>query len=127
MKLFENALVTALGTMAISLGILAGYGLIHIINHEDRLCGCKAICATGKKCGMPGYASVTNSTFPIVLRSDTISTNWVNITGYCTDSTPANCQLGVNLSENAGRSATTERPVEHIDGMRLDPMGPAIE
>jgi len=72
-----------------------------------------------------GYASVSNSTLPIVVRPDTITTNWgdglpcetnptcggyiqqlqVNITGYCTSSTASKCQIGVALSLNAGASA----------------------
>ena len=80
--------------------------------------------------GTSGYSSVTGSTLPIVLRPDTITSNWgdsiacendstcgnylqqiqVNITGYCTSSTSTRCQLGVNLSENAGASAATALP-----------------
>ena len=77
--------------------------------------------------GSSGYASVSNSTLPIVLRPDTITTNWgdglpcetnatcggyiqqlqVNITGYCTSSTSSKCQIGVALSMNAGASAAS--------------------
>jgi hypothetical protein len=88
----------------------------------------------GNATGSSGFASVSNSTAPIVVRPDTISSNWgdgqtctgdtvgdysdpscgpflqiqqVNVTGYCSDPTPANCVLNVNLSENAGGSAAT--------------------
>ena len=77
--------------------------------------------------GTSGYASVSNSTLPIVVRPDTITTNWgdglpcetnptcggyiqqlqVNITGYCTSSTSSKCQIGVALSMNAGASAAS--------------------
>jgi hypothetical protein len=77
--------------------------------------------------GSSGYASVGNSTLPLVIRPDTITSNWgdglpcetnstcggyiqqlqVNITGYCTSSTSSKCQIGVALSMNAGASAAS--------------------
>jgi hypothetical protein len=77
--------------------------------------------------GSSSYASVSNSTLPLVIRPDTITTNWgdglpcetnstcggyiqqlqVNITGYCTSSTSSNCQIGVAISMNAGASAAS--------------------
>jgi hypothetical protein len=77
--------------------------------------------------GTAGYASVSNSTLPIVVRPDTITSNWgdglpcetnptcggyiqqlqVSITGYCTSSTSSKCQIGVAISMNAGASAAS--------------------
>jgi len=78
--------------------------------------------------GTAGYASVTNSTAPVVVRPDNITSDWgddlgecvtsstcggyiqqlqVSITGYCTSATSTKCQLGVAISENAGASAAS--------------------
>jgi hypothetical protein len=77
--------------------------------------------------GSTGYASVGNSTLPLVIRPDTIATNWgdglpcettptcgsyiqqlqVSIKGYCTSSTSSKCQVAVALSLNAGASAAS--------------------
>ncbi len=73
--------------------------------------------------GSSGYASVSNSNGWLVVRPDTITSNWgdglpcetnstcgsyiqqlqVSITGYCTSITASKCQIGVALSENAAR------------------------
>jgi len=108
------------GTQTTSVGTAYNQGQVPCDSVGPWLTPCKAT-------GSSGYASVANSTAPIVVRPDTITSNWsdglpcetnatcggyiqqmqVNVTGYCTSSAPAKCQLGVNLSLNAGASAAT--------------------